>query len=362
MSRIRPGRSSGEPAPDGLAFPAPHPAARLAHLPLNIWLVGQEGLPTQRSGRYSLASVRGHPGKMLPALARCLVEEYTCPGDLVLDPMSGIGTVGVEAVRLGRRYVGVELEAPFVAWQQENLAAARKGGASGAFVVRQGDARELAHLFSQEPSLACPVDAVLTSPPYANRLGHRNGRPSALLRDLADSKPPHAAFGAGYGTGPGNIGNLAPTAYLREMEKVYAGCLAILKPGGLLAVVIRPVRVRGRLVPLHHQTTQLCRELGFEFLDEVVACLARVDTGTGPEPRLRAHALFLRRLAVARQRAAGLPVSLEQTEFVLLFRKPVPPEGKPGSEIPSGGRQRVRDKGGRLAALAGRDARAPVAG
>jgi hypothetical protein len=51
-----------------------------------------------------------HPGKMLPALARQAIETYTDAGQLVIDPMCGIGTTLVEAVHLGRCAVGVELE------------------------------------------------------------------------------------------------------------------------------------------------------------------------------------------------------------------------------------------------------------
>lgn len=47
---------------------------------------------------------------MLPALARKAIETYSDPGALVADPMCGIGTTLVEAVHLGRRAVGVELE------------------------------------------------------------------------------------------------------------------------------------------------------------------------------------------------------------------------------------------------------------
>jgi len=40
---------------------------------------------------------------MLPA-----VTAVTRPGDLVLDPMRGIGTTLVEAVRLGRPAIGIK--------------------------------------------------------------------------------------------------------------------------------------------------------------------------------------------------------------------------------------------------------------
>jgi DNA modification methylase len=42
-------------------------------------------------------------------IPRRLIVRYTNPGDVVLDPFSGLGTVGVVAIEEGRRYVGVEL-------------------------------------------------------------------------------------------------------------------------------------------------------------------------------------------------------------------------------------------------------------
>jgi DNA modification methylase len=72
-----------------------------ADLPLAVWPSAQRTSQWQRHGRYVSESNR-HPGKMLPALARHAVEAYSEPGDLVVDPMCGIGTTLVEASDLGR--------------------------------------------------------------------------------------------------------------------------------------------------------------------------------------------------------------------------------------------------------------------
>lgn len=45
----------------------------------------------------------------LDVIARC-IDLWTNPGDLVLDPFNGVGSTGHEAIRLGRRYVGIELK------------------------------------------------------------------------------------------------------------------------------------------------------------------------------------------------------------------------------------------------------------
>ena len=49
-----------------------------------------------------------YPARMHPLVARRLVEEFSAPGELVLDPFCGSGTVLVEAALAGRRAVGVD--------------------------------------------------------------------------------------------------------------------------------------------------------------------------------------------------------------------------------------------------------------
>lgn len=45
----------------------------------------------------------------LDVIDRCL-KLYSNPGDVVLDPFNGIGSTGYQAVKMGRKYLGVELK------------------------------------------------------------------------------------------------------------------------------------------------------------------------------------------------------------------------------------------------------------
>lgn len=45
----------------------------------------------------------------LDVIDRCL-RLYSNPGDIVLDPFNGIGSTGHQAIKMGRRYLGVELK------------------------------------------------------------------------------------------------------------------------------------------------------------------------------------------------------------------------------------------------------------
>src|SRR5205814_6152362 len=87
---------------------------------LSVWPVAQQLAREQRRRRY-LPESNAHPGKMLPALAREAIRRYTRPGELVLDPMCGIGTTLVEAAHLGRQAIGVELEPRWAALAAANI-------------------------------------------------------------------------------------------------------------------------------------------------------------------------------------------------------------------------------------------------
>jgi len=45
----------------------------------------------------------------IPYIERCL-QLYSVPGDIVLDPFSGIGSTGYQAVKMGRKFIGSELK------------------------------------------------------------------------------------------------------------------------------------------------------------------------------------------------------------------------------------------------------------
>jgi ParB-like chromosome segregation protein Spo0J len=53
-----------------------------------------------------------------------LVESFSAPGELVVDPMVGSGTTGVAAVQLGRRFIGVDQDRAAVSLAVERLSAA----------------------------------------------------------------------------------------------------------------------------------------------------------------------------------------------------------------------------------------------
>ena len=74
----------------------------------------------------------------LGVIERC-VRLWSNPGETVLSPFAGIGSEGHEAVRLGRRFVGIELKEEYFLTAIKNLRRA-EGKAQSLFDGPMSDA------------------------------------------------------------------------------------------------------------------------------------------------------------------------------------------------------------------------------
>jgi len=68
----------------------------------------------------------GHQTQKPLALMELLVRLFSDRGELVLDPFAGSGTTGVAAIRLGRRFLGWEMNTEYAAIASKRMAVARE--------------------------------------------------------------------------------------------------------------------------------------------------------------------------------------------------------------------------------------------
>lgn len=68
----------------------------------------------------------GHQTQKPVALMELLVRLFSDKEDLILDPFAGSGTTGVAAIRLGRRFLGWELNPEYAAIARRRLSSARE--------------------------------------------------------------------------------------------------------------------------------------------------------------------------------------------------------------------------------------------
>jgi DNA modification methylase len=159
-----------------------------------------------------------------------LLQRYTEPGMLVVDPMAGSGTTVDVARELGRRALGYDLQPT------------RKD-------VFRADARKL-------PLEDEKADFVFVDPPYGRNLRYSGKDECIGELDARDE------------------------AYFEAMDAVFAEIDRILRPGRHLGVYVCDVWTRGAFVPIGarfvHQLVQR-----FEPIDHVAVKRGNKDLGRG---------------------------------------------------------------------------------
>jgi site-specific DNA-methyltransferase (adenine-specific) len=89
---------------------------------------GRNGVFTHMKEYGGGAAIRAdHPTSKPPALMCELVELFTSPGDVILDPFAGSGTTGVAALRLGRRVILIERDERYAKLCVERMTAEEAG-------------------------------------------------------------------------------------------------------------------------------------------------------------------------------------------------------------------------------------------
>jgi len=272
-------------------------------LPLSVWPTAQRTARAQRSGRY--LDISGtHPAKMLPAIAARAIATYTEPGDLVVDPMCGIGTTLVEAVHLDRDAIGIEYEPEWANHAQANLALAASQGANGHGEVVCGDGRCLASLV--DPTARGLVALVLTSPPYGPSLhGRVTTTPGGGVRKEHDR----------YSKDPANLAHVGLAGLLDAMGTLLRGAVQILRPGGVVAMTVRPWWRAGQLVDLPGALATVGEQAGLVLYERNVALLTALRDDT-----LVPRSSFFALEQVRKARAAGVPRSVTAHEDLLVWR------------------------------------------
>lgn len=171
------------------------------------------------------------------------------------------------------------------------------------------------------------IDGIVTSPPYEDSINSKTagkgidwekaGRPDRCK----PSDKRHYPVVEGefkYGDQPGQIGKDSGETYWQAMAAVYTQCHIALRPGGVIAIVIKDYVKNKARVPLRDQTWDLLLKLGFRPLERIRAMLVEEmpQKGLFGQPhKIKARKSFFRRLAESK---GSPPIDWEE---VLICRK-----------------------------------------
>lgn len=236
------------------------------------------------------ASGDGHQldyhGNYIPQIATQLYTRYTKKGEIVLDLFLGAGTSAIEAVRLNRRCIGVELKPELVEYVRGKI----KAGLLDSHIhILQGN--------SAAPETVCAVRETLPTM-------------QAEHADFLILHPPYADI-IQFSPDPADLSNATTTeAFLDGFESVARHGYELLAPGRFAALIIGDKYAKGELVPLGFLCMARMNRVGFKTKAIIVKNIEGNEKGKGKSANLW------------RYRALAGGYYIFKHEYVMVFFKP----------------------------------------
>lgn len=195
--------------------------------------------------------VFNHPAKNNLYLTQELVRYLTEPGDSIIDPFAGTGSLML-ALYEKRKVVLIELEPHYVelinkAWgglDQSRLEPGRPG-----MHLFEGDCR----LVLQKLDFLC--DASIFSPPFSTSI--TRGKPL----------PTHEESISQFVVSPLNLGALNPFLYAQALKKIFDRLSQRLVPHAPVAIISRDMIRGARRVLLSEDTIRAASKAGLDLQD-----------------------------------------------------------------------------------------------
>lgn len=199
-------------------------------------------------------------GNFVPQIPRQLIQRYTKPGDVVIDPFLGGGTTLIEARRQGRHGIGIELNPEVLMEAAQNIGSEPWPSEvhTGLYTeLCEGDARSFDLSKTMQKAGWTSAQLVIMHPPYHDIIKFSEDDPSDLS---------HAASVADF---------------LHMFGECVDNTCQWLDKGRYLAVVCGDKYVKGQWVPLGFQVMQECLKRAFILKSIVVKNMAGNEVGKG---------------------------------------------------------------------------------
>jgi len=202
----------------------------------SLWLVQRR----DGSGAHSA----GYWGNFIPQIPHQMMRRYTRPGEWVIDPFAGSGTTLLEARRLGRNCLGVELQEPVAARARAQVEA-------------EPNPHHVVSALVAGDSLAADFRALL----------EQHGQRSAQLAIL---HPPYYDI-IKFSDDPRDLSNAETVeAFLAMLGRVLENVAPVLERGRYLALVIGDKYAKCEWIPLGFRTMNEVLGRGFSLKSIVV--------------------------------------------------------------------------------------------
>lgn len=239
----------------------------------SLWIIPGRDNSGAHSGYYH--------GNFVPQIPHQLLTRYTKAGDFVLDPFSGSGTTLIEAQRMGRNSIGIELQPCVAAEAIARIHSEQKAGIIADTFVddsRTFDTKRILDTYKIDK-----VQFIIYHPPYWDIIKFSDDE-----NDLSNSE--------------------SLDMFLDNFRQVVKNTSAILEKGRYCAVVIGDKYANGQLVPLGFYCMQAMQQEGLTLKATIVKNFEETKGKANQK-------------ALWQQRALKNGLYLFKHEYIFVFKK-----------------------------------------
>lgn len=239
----------------------------------SLWIIPTRDNSGAHSGYYH--------GNFVPQIPHQLLARYTKAGDYVLDPFSGSGTTLIEAQRMNRNSIGIELQRQVAAEATGRIHSEQKDGIIADTFVddsRTFDINRIKTIYNIDN-----IQFIIYHPPYWDIIKF-----SEDCNDLSNS----------------------PTLedFLDNFKKVVRNTVPLLEKGRYCAVVIGDKYANGQIIPLGFYCMQAMQQEGLTLKATIVKNFGETKGKANQE-------------ALWRRRALQNGLYIFKHEYIFVFKK-----------------------------------------
>ncbi len=239
----------------------------------SLWIIDKRDSTGVHNSKYH--------GNFIPQIPNQLFRRFTKKGDLILDPFAGSGTSLIEAQRLNRDYLGIELQKKVADNAAKLLKEEYKTSVKGNIVV--GDSATVNIEQELKKLKKKSIQFVIMHPPYWDIIKFSKNK-----KDLSNAK--------------------TLNSFLAMFEKVCDNVLSYLDKDRYFAVVIGDKYTNSQLVPLGFYCMNLLLNKGYILKSVIVKNFGETKGKNGTQ-------------GIWRYRALAADFYVFKHEYILLFKK-----------------------------------------
>jgi len=266
----------------------------LGWLPTSVWDLNKNEFPkwkiikdaaTAEAGQHKHKGLYDKYSFFNPVLAARVINYWSEPDSIIVDPFAGRSTRGIVAMCLGRNYFGFDVSAKAVTSTLENIAEVRRqwsadewAGKLGSAIIQKSDGCTMSSMPNEF------ADLVFSCPPYHQQEIYEPGK--GQLSQIKDYQ-----------------------VFLNCLKIAALNCNRVLKPGHFVVWVVGDWRKNGIFIPFHRDVINAFQWARFDLWDIVIN---------------RLHTPAVRGVAMAADRHR----TVKEHEYVLVWKKPEKEEEK----------------------------------